>query len=148
MKKVQGLAVSKMLFALLGLGLLLATASAYAQTINLKADVPFNFVVTAGTLPNGEYAIQSVEGTAHAVAISGAGQKPSVFLANSCLTLKGGKPSHQSKLVFRRYGDQYFLSEIWVEGSIVGHQLPKSRREVEIAQNEMVQQVIVLAELR
>jgi hypothetical protein len=45
--------MKRQLFALLGLGLLLAT-SAYAQTVNAKANVPFNFVVTAGTLPSGE----------------------------------------------------------------------------------------------
>ncbi len=33
------------LFALIGLGLLLATASAYAQTGVVKANVPFNFIV-------------------------------------------------------------------------------------------------------
>jgi len=147
MKKV-GLAVTKMLFALLGLGLLLATASANAQTINLKADIPFNFVVAAGTLPSGEYTIRSEPNSERALALSRAGQKASVFLANPSLSLKGMKASQQTKLVFDRYGDQYFLSEIWVEGSRVGHQLPQSRREVEIAQNETVQQVIVLAELQ
>ena len=58
------------------------------------------------------------------------------------------KASEQTKLVFQRYGDQYFLSEIWMEGNKVGHQLAKSRREVKMAENETVQQVVILAELR
>jgi len=49
--------MKKQLFMLLGLGVLLATASAYAQTTNLKADVPFKFVVAGRTLPSGEYMI-------------------------------------------------------------------------------------------
>ena len=140
--------MKKQLFALLGLGLLLAIGSAHAQTVNAKANVPFNFVVTGGTLPSGEYTLRSVEGIDHAIAISSEGQKSSIFLATPCLSLKAMQAPEQGKLVFTRYGDQYFLSEIWMEGSTVGHKLPKSRREVEIAKNETAQQVIILAELR
>ena len=43
------------LFALIGLGLLLATASAYAQTGVVKANVPFNFIVNKTDLPAGDY---------------------------------------------------------------------------------------------
>ena len=64
------------------------------------------------------------------------------------LSLKSGRVSEQTKLVFTRYGEQYFLSEIWMAGYRAGWQVPKSRREVEIAQNETVQQVVILAELR
>ena len=48
------------LFALIGLGLLLATASAYAQTGVVKANVPFNFIVNKAELPAGQYTIQAV----------------------------------------------------------------------------------------
>jgi hypothetical protein len=137
--------MKKQLFALFGLGLLLATASAYGQTTNLKANVPFNFVVDGRMLPSGEYTIQSLNGVDEALTISGSGQKPSIFLANTCRSLK---VSDHSKLVFHRYGDRYFLSEMWVEGNSSGRQLPISRREVQVAQNETAQQVVVLAELR
>ena len=146
--------MKKQLFALLGLGLLLSAASAYAQTmayahtINLKVNVPFNFVVTAETLPSGEYTIRSEPNIEHALSINAAGRNSRVFLANPCLTVKGRKPSDQVKLVFHRYGDQYFLSEIWMVGNSVGQQLPKSRRELEMAQNNNTfQQVVILAEL-
>jgi len=143
--------MKKQLFALLSLGLLLATTSAYAQTmayaVNLKVNVPFNFVVTGETLPGGEYTIRSEPNIEHALSINAAGQNPRVFLANPCLTLKGRKRSDQVKLVFHRYGDQYFLSEIWMVGNSVGQQLPKSRRELEMAQNNTFQQVVILAGL-
>lgn len=140
--------MKKQLFALVGLGLLLATASAYAQNINLKANVPFNFVATAGTLPSGEYMLHSVDRSGNAIAISGTGQKTSIFLATPCLSRKAVQSAVQGKLVFTRYGDQYFLSEIWMEGSTVGHKLPKTRRQVEIAKNQTPQQVVILADLR
>jgi hypothetical protein len=136
--------MKKQLFALLGLGLLLATVSAYAQTTNLKADVPFKFVVAGRAMPNGEYTIRTLNGIDHALVIGSEGQKPSIFLAHSCVSLKPVK----SKLVFTRYGDQYFLSEIWTEGNEAGYQLTKSRREVEMARSDSPETVMVLAELR
>ena len=57
------------LFALIGLGLLLATASAYAQTGVVKANVPFNFIVNKTDLPAGEYMIQPVGSSGSAMAI-------------------------------------------------------------------------------
>jgi hypothetical protein len=45
--------MKKQLFTLLGLGLLFATASAYAQTVALKANVPFNFIVAAKNASRG-----------------------------------------------------------------------------------------------
>ncbi len=40
----------------------------------------------------------------------------------------------ESKLVFNRYGDRYFLSQVWTEGNSQGRQLLMSDREKEIAQ--------------
>ena len=37
------------------------------------------------------------------------------------------------KLVFNKYGDEYFLSQIWKAGSNRGNELRKSRREAEVA---------------
>ena len=135
--------MKKQLFAVL-LGLLLTTASAYAQTIDVRADVPFKFVVAGRAMPKGEYTIRTLDSIDHALSIRGEGQKPSIFLANSCVSLK----SVQTKLVFNRYGDQYFLSEIWTEGTDAGYQLARSRRELEMARNDMVERLVVLAELR
>jgi hypothetical protein len=105
--------------------------------------------VTGGTVPGGEYTIRSEKtDPEHKFTIAGMGQTPRVFLAVPCLSLKGRRFSKQTKLVFNHYGDQYFLSEIWVEGKSVGQRLPKTRREVEMEQNNGLQQAVVLAELR
>ena len=45
--------------------------------------------------------------------------------------LGAGKPDSDSKLVFNRYGDSYFLSQVWSLGQ--GGALPKSANEREIA---------------
>lgn len=138
--------MKKQLFALLGLGLLLATASAYAQTVALKANVPFNFIVARQTLPAGEYMIQTLGGSGQVLLIRGSNQNAnSLVLANWCESLKA---SAKSKLVFNQYGDRYFLSQIWVAGHKSGRDIPKSRLEAEVAQDYTSRSVIVLADLR
>ena len=137
--------MKKQLLALLGLGLLLATVTASAQTMHLKADVPFDFVVGGRTLPSGEYTIRTLNGGNQILAISAPDQKAIVFLTNMCKSLN---TSPESKLVFARYGDRYYLSEMWIEGNSTGRQLPKSRSEVRVADNENRDTVVVLAELR
>ena len=63
------------LFALIGLGLLLATASAYAQTGVMKANVPFNFIVDKTDVPAGQYVIQ-VRHYRHRLAIESSDREP------------------------------------------------------------------------
>jgi hypothetical protein len=52
-----------------------------------------------------------------------------------------GKSSDKGKLVFQRYGDQYFLREVWAANSETGQKCVKSKleREVEIAQSKATQ---------
>ena len=133
--------MKKQLFALLGLGLLFATASAYAQTAPLKANVPFNFIVSGNTLPAGEYTIQSLSTIERVLVIRGS-DKPQMVMATSCAS---AKPSDTSKLVFHRYGDRYFLSQIWTAGNSSGAELPPSRREAEVAMDFPLQQVVLIA---
>jgi hypothetical protein len=59
-------------------------------------------------------------------------------------------PKTQSKLVFHRYGDQYFLSEIWVAGYSQGRQLRESAKEKEqavAARNATRDRVTIVARL-
>jgi hypothetical protein len=62
--------------------------------------------------------------------------------------LESLKAADKTKLVFRCYGDRYFLSEIWIEGSQTGRKLPKSAHESEVAMDFTSQDVVVLASLR
>ena len=134
------------LFALIGLGLLLATASAYAQTGVMKANVPFNFIVDKTDVPAGQYMIQSVGTTGTALAIESSDRSlVKLVLPNAC---ESSQAQEKSKLVFHRYGDQYFLAQIWMEGDNRGSELPKSQRENEVAMDYPSQNVVVVATLR
>jgi hypothetical protein len=133
------------------LSLLLVAGSAIAQTVHVRADIPFNFAVGNKTYPAGAYSIgtlgdrddkvlllRSEDGTASMAMISNAAENRT--------------PADKTKLVFSRYGNQYFLSQVWVNGATRGHQLPKSSREKEVdkamARNSTQERVEVVASLR
>ena len=52
--------------------------------------------------------------------------------------------SDGTKLVFHRYGDTYFLSEVWVTGTTTGRQLFRSRAERELAARNAEMQLAVI----
>ena len=101
-----------------------------AQSIMLKAEIPFDFMVGDKRLPSGVYQVKSLH---QAVT-----QIQSTDTSSSAIVLTTGmqaaKISNTGKLVFNRYGDQYFLSKIWPPSSDSGRELPKSRLEREVAQ--------------
>jgi len=39
----------------------------------------------------------------------------------------------EGKLIFHRYGDRYFLSQMWMPGNPTGRELPPSKAELETA---------------
>ncbi|MDP8982141.1 MAG: hypothetical protein M3O35_16290 [Acidobacteriota bacterium] len=78
-----------------------------------KADIPFGFYVHNTVLPAGSYTVQET-GT------SGVVQIRNNSTGESILTMappdRSGR-SENSKLVFHKYGERYFLSELWLTGS-------------------------------
>jgi hypothetical protein len=135
------------LFALIGLGLLMATASAYAQTGVVKANVPFNFIVDKTQVPAGQYMIQNVGSSGTAMIIESQDRSlVKLVLPNAC---ESAQVQQKSKLVFHRYGDQYFLAQIWTAGNDRGRELLKTEQEREIAMSyPAAQDVVVVATLR
>ena len=112
---------------------LLAAASMYAQgSQKLTVQVPFGFHVGASTLPSGEYTVDT--GTAPGIVrLRSADSKAAVMILSMSVQAPG--PPSQGKLVFHKYGDEYFLSQIWKAGNNTGCELRKSRREIEVAAN-------------
>ncbi|HYT24426.1 MAG TPA: hypothetical protein VEW05_29835 [Candidatus Polarisedimenticolia bacterium] len=74
--------------------------------------------------------------------------KTAMMVITSPASVNG--PQANSKLVFHRYGGQYFLSQVWTAGSTRGSELPKSAKEKEqalAAQNVAPDQVTIVARL-
>ena len=57
-------------------------------------------------------------------------------------------PAETSKVVFRKYGDQYFLSEIWIAGeSSHTYRMPSKQEKREMAANKAAPTDVVVAAL-
>ena len=125
---------------------LVVTTVASAQTIKVKVNVPFNFVVNRATLPAGDYLVQSVDDEGKVLAIRDLDTNTTRLVSfNSCASPKSAS---QTKLIFHRYGERYFLNQIWVEGNNLGHELNPSPREKEVAKDFSVREVVLMAARR
>jgi len=89
-------------------------------------NIPFEFSVNGKRLPAGEYSVKRYSITNSAYIIQSVDGKNAV----STLTIGGlearGKRA-ATKLVFNKYGRQYFLSQVWTGET--GKQVPLSRAE-------------------
>lgn len=91
------------------------------------ADIPFDFNVGGKALTAGEYTVKAFTAKGDILAISNKqSNNTAVRLTHS---IEAGGAPKQSKLVFHRYGQRYFLSEVWSNGERTGRQLLKSREE-------------------
>ena len=138
--------MKKQILTLVGLGLFLVSMAAFAQNLPVKANIPFDFVAGKATIPSGEYRIEAVNDSSRALVIrSASGKGMEMVLSTPCESLNA---ADATKLVFNRYGDRYFLSQIWVAGEKAGHALPKTHRERELARDYPAQQVVLMAQTR
>lgn len=108
-----------------------ATQVARAQE-PLVVYIPFAFVAGSATLPAGEYRIQKWDGTSPVLLIQCSDPSESAMVLTNAAEAK--ELQSESKLVFNRYHNRYFLSQVWMAGSVRGRQLFKSPREKEMAQ--------------
>jgi len=115
---------------LMAVGLLAALAApSMAANLALKANIPFSFAAGSVNLPAGEYTVEQhvVPGV---LALRGADLRIVTLFTVSPKVSAEVKDT--ASLVFNKYGDQYFLSQIWISGRNSGYQLPRTRREREL----------------
>jgi hypothetical protein len=134
------------LFLLLAL---MMVGESMAQTIRMKANVPFDFIVNGSSLPAGEYTIQSfgaIDGKT--LRLGNVGSRQGALV--NTVGMDAAKASGQTKLIFHRYGDRYFLAQVWIAGSDHGQALPVSHRESELARDYQnhFQEVDLIAAIR
>ena len=124
--------------------LLLATA-AQAQTTNVKASIPFDFVVGDHAYSAGEYTVKSMTQDGAAIRVDNADEsEKGITLSNAC---SKGQPADGTTLVFHRMGDNYFLYQVWTAGNSLGREFPMSKKEVQLAKNDSPELVIVAANI-
>jgi len=107
-----------------------AAASANAQlSYPIKAKIPFDFSVGNKKLAAGEYTFSRLSGIADNRTMLVRSEDSSTRMFQSTLVAQVLTPKNESILVFHKYGDQYFLEQIWTSGEQEGTQLSESRSE-------------------
>ena len=113
-----------------------ATASLFAQTTPtrrlIKVDIPFAFGVEDRLLPAGEYTIFTVTPERSIRMVSADGKHSAIV---NTLPNHAKEPSSNSRLVFHRYGNEYFLAEVWTAGQDVARNPLSSKKAMESANN-------------
>jgi hypothetical protein len=104
----------------------LATLPAAAKSVDgMRAQVPFDFHVGERLVEAGAYTIKSV--TADEAILRISGDKGSASTMTNTGKESGNGKGH-ARLVFHKYGDQYFLAAVWGADS-TGRTLSESKRE-------------------
>lgn len=115
--------------ALSGLLVLFTFSAAFGQSDRQTIiNIPFNFSVGERAFPAGKYVIERNRKDSDTVWVIR--HKDNVGKA-ILLTrpVRANDTQEDTKLVFRRYDDLYFLSEFWTAGSNTGREIQISNRE-------------------
>lgn len=139
MKRGNWLIVVTLVVMLSGMG-----AAQLDSRSKIAVQVPFEFVVANKVVPAGEWVVQIAIEEGNVLDIRNAHTNAGVFSTSSRTEAK--QPASHYALVFKRYGDRYFLSGISLQGSRVGYRLRESKAEAELrAQNASATEETVLA---
>jgi hypothetical protein len=125
--------------------LVLIAGAAQAQQLKMSATVPFPFVVGDRAYPAGTYYFSRATSTNSIVEVGNSDRILAAnLLSHACMQLN---PPQETKLVFHRMGDTYFLSQMWIEGNNWGREFPRTQTEIQLAKNTSLETVIVAANL-
>ena len=135
---------TKIINTLTGLVLLLAVAAPlHAGSIlnhEMTVSVPFGFIAGDRSLPAGDYSVQ-VNPERGSVVLHQEGQSPLLLLTNQ---KESTNTPPRGKLVFKRYGANFFLSEVWSQDNATGQALTPSAAEKEMAHKKQPEQILVV----
>ena len=126
----------------------MSTASIHAQeTTRLKADIPFSFHVGKSAMTAGSYGLQGDSARGGILTMrSDSGSGTVIF---NTIPDSTSRPTDNAKLVFNKYGEEYFLSEVWTPNSTRFATLAKPRKELDlVAKGKIPEQTILIARLR
>jgi hypothetical protein len=105
------------------------------QPAIIDVNVSHAFVVGNTTLPAGKYEIRRLDDTVTNVSeIRSTNGRTAVVFETEDAQPRDDQPASKTELVFNKVGNQYFLSQVWVAGSLNGRELPKSKMEKRLAE--------------
>jgi len=145
--------IMKKFFSMLVIGsvltlLVAGTMRAQEPGTVIRASIPFDFIVRGRTLPAGKYEITRISDEPVGLLIRSLDDKrdKAVFETEPVYMRKLAR---NDELVFHRYGESYFLSEILTASEDRGEELAPSHAERklqhEVARNQMAPETVTVA---
>jgi len=115
---------------ILALALIVSVPMTQAQA-RTRANVPFDFSLDQKSMPAGTYEISSVSDKVLVVRNLDT-REARLLIASMHVEASQGSDTPHAKMTFRKYGDQYFLAQIWDGQNRTGIAFPESKREKEL----------------
>jgi hypothetical protein len=135
--------MSRRIVMFLGVAAILAVPLIYAQLDPaLEAEIPFSFEAGQSVLPPGEYRVAAgpVQGL---IELACQDSKARIYVSTHAV--RSFETVGKGQLVFQRYGNRYFLRQIWTVGTDTGRELMISKAEKELAHSAGTGQTVVVA---
>ena len=111
--------------------LIAAPARAQVPGTTVRATIPFDFIVRGKTLPAGFYEIRRIGDSPQGLIIQNVNEKHDHVIFET-EPVQPKEIPNRGEIVFHRYGDTYFLSEVLRSGEETGQELMPSRAEQEL----------------
>jgi len=120
----------------LTIGPLASTQSALAQSRTPVAvvDIPFAFHTPTQTLPAGSYRIDQESGSM--LHLKGTGSTGGFVITHDAIKTQA---PNRGVVVFERYGNKYYLRQVWTAGNTTGLECAKGKAEKESMQAKNMQ---------
>ena len=129
--------------ALLAVGAISVIGTAlYAQSYNMRVDVPFAFQVNNQSLAPGIYRVS--QASVMSLSLRSIGTGHTVFVTGASPTRDGA--SATGKLVFRCYNgrERCFLAEVWPAGE-TGTSIARSKNEKSLSNGDRAREMAVIS---
>lgn len=120
--------------------ILILLTPAVAQVRGVKANVPFDFVVGTKAMPAGEYRLSIISGVTLRISQINGSQMAGIVAAPVA-----GSDNNAPRLLFHRYGNHFFLTEVWVGEMSISHRLYVSPAELGYARATPPESITILA---
>lgn len=130
--------------AVLTLLVALSAVAVQAQSQRSRITIPFTFIAAGKILPAGEYTFApNSKDSFHVWLLEG--QKGGDAVLFPTVPLRARQTQEETKLIFSKYDDQYFLSEIWTAGDQNGYKLRVSPQEQSLVKNGTHREQVVVS---
>ena len=146
MKKLFSVVAAGCLLSLL----LVGSAGAQEPGTKIRVSIPFDFVVRGRTLPAGEYELMRIMDEPIGLLLRNVHDRHDEIVFDTEPLVRRVMP-RRDELIFNRYNDSYYLSEVFTAGEQTGEELypSKSERELrrEMARNDTAPETVTVAAL-